>query len=317
MRTQEVPGGSAFTHDGFGYRDADGFVAGLVPFVRAGIAADELVFAMLPPDRVDMLREALDDDAHEVRFLDGTVPNPARIIPTVRALLDQQPPGRGVRGIGETVTIAQAPDTVAEALLHDALINVAFERDSVLWMRCPYDETGLPEDVRIALARSHPTLVTDGGDVPSATFGGIGHAASAFGGALPEPPPGTVTDLVHFGLGDLPDIRDLVTIRASSFGLRRDRALDLTLAANEIVTNSLCHGGERGTMRLWRVDATLVCEVTDAGHIEEPLVGRVVPVPAVPGGRGVWLANQLCDLVQIRSSPDTGTVVRLHMLRDG
>ena len=33
---------------------------------------------------------------------------------------------------------------------------------------------------------------------------------------------------------------------------------------------------------------------------------------AVPGGRGVWMANQLCDLVQVRSSDD-GTVVRLHM----
>jgi anti-sigma regulatory factor (Ser/Thr protein kinase) len=28
------------------------------------------------------------------------------------------------------------------------------------------------------------------------------------------------------------------------------------------------------------------------------------------GGRGLWLANQLCDLVQIRSG-ENGTVVRL------
>ena len=32
------------------------------------------------------------------------------------------------------------------------------------------------------------------------------------------------------------------------------------------------------------------------------------------GGRGVWLANQLCDLVQIRSGA-AGTVVRLHARR--
>ena len=31
-------------------------------------------------------------------------------------------------------------------------------------------------------------------------------------------------------------------------------------------------------------------------------------------GRGMWLANQLCDLVQLRSSPE-GTVVRMHMQR--
>ena len=31
--------------------------------------------------------------------------------------------------------------------------------------------------------------------------------------------------------------------------------------------------------------------------------------------RGLWLANQLCDLVQIRTLP-AGTVVRLHMNRN-
>jgi anti-sigma regulatory factor (Ser/Thr protein kinase) len=32
------------------------------------------------------------------------------------------------------------------------------------------------------------------------------------------------------------------------------------------------------------------------------------------GGRGLWLVNQLCDLVQLRSSA-AGGVVRLHMRR--
>jgi anti-sigma regulatory factor (Ser/Thr protein kinase) len=30
------------------------------------------------------------------------------------------------------------------------------------------------------------------------------------------------------------------------------------------------------------------------------------------GGYGLWLANQVCDLVQVRSSP-AGTTVRLHV----
>ena len=29
--------------------------------------------------------------------------------------------------------------------------------------------------------------------------------------------------------------------------------------------------------------------------------------------RGLWLVNNLCDLAQIRSSPRTGTAVRVHM----
>jgi hypothetical protein len=35
-------------------------------------------------------------------------------------------------------------------------------------------------------------------------------------------------------------------------------------------------------------------------------------VSSVGGGRGLWIVNHLCDLVQLRSSP-AGNVVRLHM----
>jgi hypothetical protein len=54
----------------------------------------------------------------------------------------------------------------------------------------------------------------------------------------------------------------------------------------------------------------VTCEVRDSGFIAEPLVGRFRPSAAVEGGHGVWLANQLCDLVQVRSSR-AGTTVRL------
>ncbi len=55
-----------------------------------------------------------------------------------------------------------------------------------------------------------------------------------------------------------------------------------------------------------------ICEVSDGGRIEEPLVGRERPDVTGAGGRGLWLANQICDLVQIRTFP-TGNVVRVHM----
>jgi anti-sigma regulatory factor (Ser/Thr protein kinase) len=33
------------------------------------------------------------------------------------------------------------------------------------------------------------------------------------------------------------------------------------------------------------------------------------------GGRGLWIVNHLCDLVQVRSS-QAGNVIRLHMSLD-
>jgi hypothetical protein len=51
------------------------------------------------------------------------------------------------------------------------------------------------------------------------------------------------------------------------------------------------------------------------GPGRDPLTDRRRPAPNQDGGRGLWLANQLCDLVQIRSFP-SGTTVRMHMHRD-
>ena len=55
----------------------------------------------------------------------------------------------------------------------------------------------------------------------------------------------------------------------------------------------------------------MLIEFEDRGTIDEPLAGRLRPTPTQQGGRGLWLANQLCDLVQIRSS-ELGTTVRLQ-----
>jgi anti-sigma regulatory factor (Ser/Thr protein kinase) len=58
----------------------------------------------------------------------------------------------------------------------------------------------------------------------------------------------------------------------------------------------------------------VVCEVTDAGYFDQPLAGRRRPDADRVGGRGMWLVNQLCDLVQVRTLPE-GTVVRMHLWR--
>jgi hypothetical protein len=52
--------------------------------------------------------------------------------------------------------------------------------------------------------------------------------------------------------------------------------------------------------------------VRDAGRIADPLAGRIRPAIEQVNGRGLWLINQLCDLVQVRAVPG-GQVLRLHM----
>ena len=85
---------------------------------------------------------------------------------------------------------------------------------------------------------------------------------------------------------------------------------DLVLAAHELATNSVLHGGGAGLLRSWSQPGAFVVEIADAGLIKDPLVGRDLLHDLAETGRGVWMANQLCDLVQVRSG-SAGTVVRL------
>ena len=100
--------------------------------------------------------------------------------------------------------------------------------------------------------------------------------------------------------------------RGVEAGFGGSRLADLVLAVHELATNTLRHGGGWGTLRVWREPRALICEIQDGGRIDDPMVGRELPAQGRTDGRGLWLANQLCDLVQIRCFP-TGSVVRLHM----
>jgi anti-sigma regulatory factor (Ser/Thr protein kinase) len=83
------------------------------------------------------------------------------------------------------------------------------------------------------------------------------------------------------------------------------------LAVHEVAVNSVEHGGGESELRIWEQDQALICEVRGPGRIADPMVGRRSPPFEDERGRGLWMANQLCDLVQVRSS-SAGTTVRIH-----
>jgi anti-sigma regulatory factor (Ser/Thr protein kinase) len=134
-------------------------------------------------------------------------------------------------------------------------------------------------------------------------------AAQPFEGTLPAPR--TPVRGVSFAAGDLAGLRHLISEWTAGESLPREAGEELVLAVNELATNSIRYGDGGGRLLLWREQDTLMCEVQDAGHIQDPLVGRSRPAPDEHTGRGLWLVNELCDLVQIRSSPK-GTSVRVH-----
>ncbi|WBB66599.1 ATP-binding protein [Micromonospora sp. WMMD812] len=115
-----------------------------------------------------------------------------------------------------------------------------------------------------------------------------------------------------FDQAQVTELRHSVTSCAHAAGLRGQRLDDFVLAVNELITNAVRHGGGRGSLRLWRRDERLVCEVADHGHgiSAQRLGDRSRPEPDTAGGWGLWLARQLSDSMEVASG-EAGTVVRI------
>lgn len=304
---------SEFRHEALLYAGVDEFVDRSLAFVREGLAADEPVMVMVGAAKIDVLRAELDGDAERVQFADmGHVgANPARIIPAWRDFVSQQRvPDRSMRGIGEPIWAGRSPAELIECQRHESLLNLAFV-DANFRLLCPYDTSALEARVIEEACCSHPFIVQNGGARDSYDYRGDAGAVP-FDEPLPEPRVNPHELL--FGAEPLHGLRRFVARHASDAGLSETRTKDLVLAINEVATNSIRHGGGDGVLRIWQEDDMIISEVCDGGGIEQPLAGRERPDKGQLGGHGLWLVNQVCDLVQMRSFADGGAV-RVHMRR--
>ncbi|NKZ05413.1 sensor histidine kinase [Actinomadura latina] len=307
--TPGVTARGPFLHPALFYRDDEEYLAGTVPFVRAGRAAGEPVAVAVPGRRLSLLRDALGETSGEVTWLDMAEAgrNPGRIIPGVlRDFADRHTGGR-VRIIGEPVWPGRTAAEYPACAQHEALINLAFASRSVTIL-CPYDETGL-DPVALADARAtHPVVVDRDGEEASAEYAPH-RVISAYNRPLPEPD-GAVT--MSFDLDALPRVRAFASRWSAHFGLGDDAVGDMELAVSELAANSCLHGGGAGTARFWSEDGQVVCEVRDAGTITDPLTGRLPADLSPHGGRGILLVHHLADLVRVHTGPD-GTATRVYL----
>ncbi|MCV2487844.1 sensor histidine kinase [Geodermatophilus sp. YIM 151500] len=311
-----------FLHEAFLYRDESDFLSGVLAFVREGLERDETVIVVEPPVQIDLLRDALGDDAGAVSFHDMVEigRNPARIIPLwSEAVAEHAAGGRGLRGVGEPTFVGRRSQELVECLLHETLLNSTFQPGPPWQLLCPYDERLLPATVRDGALLTHPLWSTPTDRGSSDTFAAPVHTADGgidaadpggFGSRLPLPPPTDAVIRGEFGPDDVAAVRHTVGQYARFCGLPDRQVEDLQVAAEELATNSIRHGGGRGSIAMWREPDAAVVEFTDRGQMTDPLGGRRPPGPGAPA-TGLYLVNRLCDLVQVRSSA-AGTTVRLN-----
>lgn len=299
---------ATFRHPALLYRADDEFLRGTLGFARAALAAGNPVLAAVPEPRLGLLRAELGDA--DVRLIDmaDAGRNPGRILPFVLNAFADEHPGARVAMIGEPIWPGRTPDEHAAAVQHEALINLAFAGRPATIL-CPYDVERLDPTVIADAERTHPVLLDGDGERASRAY--ADPAAVATQCPLPRAP--ADADELRFDARALHDVRRLVATHALRAGLAAKRRADVQLAVHEIATNAVVHGGQPAILRLWNSDA-LVCEISDGGRWSDPLAGRRKPDADGVRGRGLLIANWVCDLVQVQPGPN-GTTVRLHVRR--
>lgn len=292
---------TGYRHEAFPYSGDDDFISMAAEFLGDGLAVGEPGVLISAGNRLVGVRDALGSVSDQVRFVDTSTQarNPALVLSVLQSFVGDAG-GRRVRGLGDLTRPDRTPAMLAEAQLHDLLLNTPVCDDWNIWLGCPYDSAGLADDVVDSMLASHPAGHTDMTNV----------LAEKFGAELPLRPADAETFAVD--ARDLGAVRAVVRTAATMAGLPDDRADGFVYAVNEVVTNSIRHGDGAAELALWSADGSLVCEVHDGGRMGDVLAGRLAPALGRTSGRGLWMVNHLCDLVQVRS-PESGTSVRMHI----
>lgn len=307
LATHSQPRGhERFSHEVTFYEGPSDLARTVAPYVLEGVDNGEAVLVAMVPRRAEALERALGSASAAVEWvdMDELGRNPARIIPAWRRFVEEHRDLGPMRGVGEPAWPGRRAVEMDEADLHESLLNLAFDDGPPWRLLCPYDVTALPDEVVAGVARTHPVVHENGPE----GYAGHGYAQDRFASSLAAVPADAL--VLPFDASDLPGVRGLIRRVGQSSRLGADASENLVLAAHELAMNSVLHGDGRGTVSVWHTDEALVVEIADSGLVADPLIGRTLVDPLAESGRGVWLANQLCDLVQVRSG-EFGTQIRL------
>jgi anti-sigma regulatory factor (Ser/Thr protein kinase) len=302
---------AALVHDAFLYRAVDEYVGAIMTFLRGNGAGRPPALVAVPGRQLALLRALLDDGLQPVTFadMDELGQNPARLTAAMRRFVERQD-AIPLRLVTEAVRPGQPPAAYGEIVLHEAVLGQALF-GSMASVLCPVDASACAPEVLEDVAQTHSYVVAAGERTTSLSYDSS-LAAALFDRRLPGVPPASGRHAYH--REGLADLRRFVEAGATQVGLPSEQVQDLVLAANEVATNSLVHAAGSGVMHLWAdaETAEIVCDLCDDGCISELLSGRIAPALLARHGWGLWMVNQVCDLVEMRSG-QWGTNIRLHM----
>jgi anti-sigma regulatory factor (Ser/Thr protein kinase) len=304
--TDQAVRGSGIRHVAWLYRTSAEYQAAIDKFVQEGLARDEPVLVALPHAQLPPGFSMPAGPGVTITDMAEIGRNPARIIPVLRTLCDRNA-GQRVRYLGEPAWPSRSAPELQETARSEALVNLALA-DAEISILCPYDAARLPQSVITDARATHPAELRSGAECASASYREPADYLAKLDKPLHAP---ASAQTLEYGR-DLRPVRALVAAAGKRAGLDPSRCTDLVIAASEVAANTLRHTDGTGIVRLWSAGDEVLCQVEDSGFIADPLAGHLRPVSTLPGGQGLWLVNQLCDLAEISTS-ELGTTIRLHM----
>lgn len=305
----------ALEHPALVYGGIDEFLAYTVPFVEQGVAEGSPVMGAVGPVELDALRAELrPNGAVHLEDTNAWHPVPAtRLRAFHRFVTDALEGGATrVRLLGEPLWPTGPPGSALEWARYESVLNEVLAPFPVSLV-CTYDAHRLRPEIVADARRTHPMVSAKGSEVPSADFEEPSSLLARWTPRLPPVPDDAMSMPPPF---DPAPARAFVKDRAARAGLPGSRSMDMALAASEILANAAAHGGGPVALRTWTDGGYLVCQIDDAGDgVVDPFAGYRPPGTEQGAGRGLWLARQVVDLMQIAPGRH-GTSVRLQVRID-
>jgi anti-sigma regulatory factor (Ser/Thr protein kinase) len=286
-------------HNAFVYESQDEYVARSAAFLKEGLEAGEGAIVAHTKPGLALMREALGTGAAGVTFVDvsSTYTRPARTLAAYHKLYAEQlERTRSMRAVAD-VQFGPDPGEWDLWVGFEAVLNRSFAHLPA-WVLCTYNANGTPDPILEGVWRTHPEVVAGDTWNASALYEDPDHLLRAI---TAEPAPLANLRSIAFGR-DLEEFRERLARELVAEKVTEAKALEMLLAATEIATNAVEHGGGVEDVRVGRADGRFVCEIIDRGYgFDDPAAGYLAPRPGV--GAGLWVARQLAWQIDFFRSP--------------
>jgi anti-sigma regulatory factor (Ser/Thr protein kinase) len=313
------PGKSRFRHDAAIFSSPEEMIGTVVPFLDEAVERGIPAYVRLEDDLAAMVRERL-AEPDGVGFAPGaSLAHPLRALRAMNdgAIGDAGAGAEEIRLVGCIPQPSQAtPQDWEQWARYEAALNRIYA-DVPIWGLCCYVPPP-PAHARDDVLATHSGVLEHGRWRSSEEYvepsRWLAGRAPASVERLDEQPP--AFELTN---PDPAEAREVVARLAARAGLRRERADDLVLAVNEVVTNAFLHGRPPVTLRGWSGRDGVLVAVRDHGTgLGDEFAGVMPPRQddRTLGGRGVPLARMCSDLMSLRLDAD-GFTVRLAVWGPG